>query len=416
MPAKPQDLYKCDYCGTEFRSKSAAPSEPQPANPPPRRVRKSREALGGQWLLRWMWLPIVVLTCGPLLISALRSLSPAVDRTLPAVSMPSIPLPTAALNLPSLPQPMTRRLWDNVGGPPQRFAIKGREAVLGRMRLGSADELHIVAADSATAKVLWQIGPLGTYSDGYRHTLFQVVDDRVVISDFAGKLHIHDLESGREIQVLPLTDRISALCAGRKADEAAVGLIDQNRWALDVHSLRLSAAPLPAGCGLRPHERERERNVSRRHAPTLSGLRVTSTLHEGPLAVAAAVKAPGTALPYAVGFDANTRAVKWQVLLPSVDPALVRERIHDALFGGRYVALYGVGSSSGWHMVALDAASGARLWERPLRALFAIDRVESLLLSEGFIYLDRGHALEIYAAKDGTFIGTLGMQTYKERD
>ena len=99
--------------------------------------------------------------------------------------------------------------------------------------------------------------------------------------------------------------------------------------------------------------------------------------------------------------------------MPTVDPLSVRASEHDALGGGRYLAIYGVGSA-GWHLTALDAKDGTRLWDVTLRPLFAVDDIDSLVVTRQFAYVNRTSSLEIYDAATGKLLGTVGNDTYRE--
>lgn len=399
LPEQPAaDKYKCSYCGSVF-----AVTEPAPPTPPsPPAAATGAGAASGRDK-RVSPLGALLGSLGallPLLLGGFfmyRSFAPMVKGSVSGLRLGS-PL---------------RALWDRAGGPPVTATIGGKEAVLGRMRL-SEDQLFIVATDAATAQPRWKLGPLGTYSEGYQLTHFQVAGSRIVVSDARGSLRIHELDSGKEVKTIALRDRASKLClAGPTA--VAVAVLDRHHVTLDVDSLTLREAPLPAGC-------EASRSASTRRAqgdggrvkrPTARGFEVQDAHVEDEYGVAAAVKTPGTPVPYALGFAPQTREVRWQQLLPTVDPLSVRASEHDALGGGRYLAIYGVGSA-GWHLTALDAKDGTRLWDVALRPLFAVDDIDSLVVTRQFAYVNRTSSLEIYDAATGKLLGTVGNDTYRE--
>jgi outer membrane protein assembly factor BamB len=304
----------------------------------------------------------------------------------------------------------TRALWDRVGGPPVPVRIGGKEAVLGRMRL-SEDQLYVVATDAETLRPLWKLGPLGTYSEGYRVTFFVVAGQRVVVSDARGTVHIHDLASGQLLKQVPLTDRAANLCLTAPS-AVAVAVVDGHHLTIDTDSLTLTEAALPAGCDAQ-HRSFRSRDGGGHvRKPTLRGFSVQDAHLEGELGVAAAVKSPGTPTPYALGFAQKTREILWQQLLPTVEPLSVRATEYDALVASRYLAIYGVGSA-GWHLTALDAKDGARLWDVELRPLFAVDSIEALVVTPQYAYVNRTSSLDIYDAATGKLRGSVGNDTYR---
>mgnify|MGYP002138279624 CR=1 FL=1 len=305
-----------------------------------------------------------------------------------------------------------RALWDGAGGPGVPVAIKGQEAVLGLMRL-SQDELYVVATDSATAQPLWKIGPLGTYGEGYQFTFFQAAGGFIFVTDARGTLRVHDLITGKEVKTIALRDRATALCPVG-TDAVAVAVKDRHHVAIDTGSLTLHEAPLPPDCesGRRAQVRRAREEGSHRRRLAIRGFDIQSARIEGEYGVAGAVKSPGTPTPYALGFIPQSREVAWQQVLPTVDPLSVHASEHDGLSAGRYLAIYGVGSA-GWHLTALAAKDGARLWDTTLRPLFAVDQIDALTVTAQYAYVNRTSSLEIYDAATGKLIGTVGNETYR---
>ena len=142
-------------------------------------------------------------------------------------------------------------------------------------------------------------------------------------------------------------------------------------------------------------------------------MRVSRTHIAGDLGVAAGVKHPGTAIPRAAGFDPATKKIRWDQPLPAVDLSTVRQRGSewDALAGGRYISSYGTGQD-GWHITALDARTGDRLWDTTLRPIFAVDKIDDLMATEGHVFVVRTSSLEIFDAHTGKLRGTIGHETY----
>ncbi len=143
----------------------------------------------------------------------------------------------------------------------------------------------------------------------------------------------------------------------------------------------------------------------------MCGFEAENVVEEGDVAVALGKKHPGTGLPIAVGFDPRTKTVRWQQSLASGDQAGVSESsttsIMDALAGGRFVAPYEL-TSKGWHFTALDARSGQRVWDIPLRSQIGVDEPEGFALSAARVYVMRTSSLEVYDARDGALVGTVG--------
>ena len=79
----------------------------------------------------------------------------------------------------------------------------------------------------------------------------------------------------------------------------------------------------------------------------------------------------------------------------------------DALEGGRFVTPYEV-TSKGWHFTAFDARSGQRVWDVPLQPLVGVDHPEGFSLSAARVYVMRTSSVEVYDAKTGALVGTIG--------
>ena len=128
-------------------------------------------------------------------------------------------------------------------------------------------------------------------------------------------------------------------------------------------------------------------------------------------------KSPGTATPMVVGLDKKTHAVRWQMPLPSVDLATVREEPfsgpkNTAVHGDRFVGTYGVGDKA-WHVSAIDAASGTRQWDAVLKPIFAVDSLGGVVCSATRVYVVRMESVDVLDAATGKMIGTIGQETYE---
>jgi hypothetical protein len=71
------------------------------------------------------------------------------------------------------------------------------------------------------------------------------------------------------------------------------------------------------------------------------------------------------------------------------------------------VAPYEV-TSKGWHFAAIDARSGQRVWDVSLQPLIGISEPEGFSMSPTRVYVMRTSSLEVYDAKTGGLVGTIG--------
>lgn len=404
----------CDYCGATFET-ARAHHRPVNTQPNPAAARVVAMVVAGT-MVAGIGVAVAVVTSTQ---SAQQVYQQALEK------IPGIPGPMGAPGDESrskIPTPSKADfLWDEVGGPPTVAVIDGREHVIGRLRARPGDELH-VAAFSDTGEQRWRVGPFGTYSDGYRATHFAVADGRVAVTDFRGKLHLYDLQTGAQAQEIALTDRAEQLCMLQEPGEKPrvwLSQVDEREFAVDMAAGALKDEKLPKACeqqgriSFRDGDPQSRRPDRVRKAPKVEGFDVEGVHIDGDIGVARGVKSPGTAYPMVVGFDPGSRAVRWKSPTAAVDLASVRERdnAHDALAAGRYFATYGEGQEY-WHLTAFDAKTGDRLWDHRLRSIFAVDWLYGLKATEKNLFLVRMSSVEVHDAATGALKATIGDESY----
>jgi PQQ-like domain len=331
----------------------------------------------------------------------------------------------AIANLPSqlVSAAVSSFMWDTVAGPPIPAAVGGGvEGFVGRIRTQGDDTLFVAAFEGAKLGIVWKTGPLGTYSQAYQSTYTSVVGRSVIVTDYRANLHVYDLGTGKETRTVKLTDRAKAMCAAPTGKGRVwIEMSDEKDVTFDVDSGALSPSARPAWCpqadmsgdcrGWLTRGAPRAGCAGPEGAPKVTGFQALNVIEEGDAAVALGKKHPGTALPIVVGFDPRTKAVRWQESVASGDQAAVSEssttNTMDALAGGRFVVPYEL-TSKGWHFAAFDAHSGQRLWDIALQSGIGTDDSEGFSLSASRVYIMRSSSLEIYDAKTGASVGTVG--------
>lgn len=411
----------CEYCGATFETARAHhrpnPVQPTPAQPNPAAARVVGVAVAVTMLAG--------VGASVLALGGSQQAEHAFQQALSNIPQVQSGKPMGAPGGDSTqkqvpPDNKADFMWDEVGGPPTVVAIDGTEHVVGRLRVRPDDQLHI-AAFSDTGEQRWRLGPFGSYSDGYRATHFVVADGRVAVTDFRGKLHLYDLQTGEQKQEVALTDKAERLCMLEESGKPRVWLsqVDDRDFAVDLVAGALKGDKPPKGCDLfdrfssrdgDPLSRTQERM---RKAPKVEGFSAQAVHIDGAVAVARGTKSPGTAYPMVVGFDPATREVRWKSPTASVDLASVRERdnAQDAIAAGRYFATYGEGQEY-WHLTAFDAKTGDRLWDHRLRSIFAVDWLYGLKATDKNVFLVRMSSVEVHDAATGALKATIGDETY----
>jgi outer membrane protein assembly factor BamB len=315
-------------------------------------------------------------------------------------------------------------MWDAVGGPPVPASVGAGplEGFVGRIRMRGDDTLWIAAFEGSKLGLIWKAGPFGTFSEGYTSTFTSVVGRDVVVTDYRGIVHIYDLASGREARSLRLTDRAKSMCVGSDAKAHIwIEASDEKNVLVDADLGTLAPSPRPAWCSELVESSDCRGWLKRGPprvgckgpavAPRVQGFETNNVLEDGEVAVALGRKHPGTRFPMAVGFDPKNKALRWQQLVASGDQANVVESsadsVMDAMAGGRFVAPYQL-TSKGWHFTAFDARTGQRLWDVALQPLIGLDEPAGFTLSTARVYVTRSSSLEIYDARTGALVGTVG--------
>jgi outer membrane protein assembly factor BamB len=332
-------------------------------------------------------------------------------------------------DLPSLPSRIataatTNFFWDTVSGPPIPAPVgTGAEGFVGRIRVRGEDTLWIAGFEGNGLSVAWKAGPFGTYSQGYQSTFTTVVGRDVVVTDYRANVHVYDVATGKELRSAKLSDRANAMCAAPDGKgHVWIATTDEKHVLFDVEAGTLTASPRPAWCpdlwaangdcrGWLKRGAPRLECKGPEAAPKVPSFEAINVVEEGDLAVALGKKHPGTAVPIAVGYDPKTKAVRWEQSIASGDQAGVTEisttSIMDALAGGRFVAPYEL-TSKGWHFTAFDARTGQRVWDAPLQSTIGSSDPEGFSLSATRLYVMRTSSLEVYDAKTGAQVGSVG--------
>lgn len=433
---KPGSRFACAYCGTTV----VAPPEnawAPPAVPAPRVVATPPVSVDPAKVRRIAVLGMLV----PLLLSvgigaftyfqvddAQKRAKEAVNRAFGGKGADNPALPSALRVAPE-----ERFGWDDVGGRPIPVTIGGQAAVVGRTRAYNDDDTLFIDAYAADdARRLWRVNSGSNYSSAYRNVHVVVVGEFVVLSDLAGNLHVHALETGERLRSAPMSERVKDLCmpsrgTGPKPEPARVWvqLADERALLFDPSTGKSEAAKRPAWCeqtrneGRRGQVRKRRGQPSPKGSAKQLGLNINATHFDrsakGKVAVAVGHKHPGTKIPRALGFDLKTGEVQWQVDVPSVDMGAVRmgSAKASAFDDGRLAVVYGEGSEH-WRFAGFDASDGTRLFDARMPSIFAVDLVDWMTIADGYAYIERTGGLEVRRMRDGSLAGMIGTLTYDD--
>lgn len=320
--------------------------------------------------------------------------------------------------------------------------VAGHEAFLGIARgRWWGDNLYVVAIDDHKVSVLWKVGPLGTYRQGYRYTRVAVAGRLVAVTDYQSKLRIYALDTGKPVRTLSLSDRPSGLCSENDGHSVWVSVVDKHNVRVDLGSGKTTPAPKPPpNCNSeeasmmrekeamlaqmrKDEELEKERMMGKKPKPTKPASQVhvvkppqvpdfksSFVLHSPSVTVEAGVKNPGTAIPEAVGYAPKTGKLLWHVTVPSIPPSQVNPSTinvgkHYALGGGRLFAAYKTNNDK-LHLTAFDAHTGKRLWDHTMSG--DETQISQMVGLKSAVVVARFLGLGVYNASNGDNLGTIG--------
>lgn len=218
------------------------------------------------------------------------------------------------------------------------------------------------------ARRLWTAGP---YEGDADHLLTAIVGARAVIADGRAQAHLLDVTTGRELAVFPLGDVAARVCA--HGPEVWIATVDGKGMSIDVATAKAQSGQRPTWCTVLDARAAAACTgptaacAAGSTAPIDAGIRADAVLRDGNDAIAIGIKNPGTETPMAYGFDPRSRAIIWRSALPA-DPALAQQTyagLRVDLASGILVAAYDLRAGGG-RVTALDARTGARLWDVPL--------------------------------------------------
>jgi hypothetical protein len=297
--------------------------------------------------------------------------------------------------------------------------IDGKEHVVGRIRDFDNDgQLSVRAYRSADLALGFRTPDLGTYSEAYKAIHYAVVGDRLLATDKHNVLRVYDVNSSKELDTHQLTDRADQLCVLPEADKVWVQVIDKRHIFFDAKTFATEEAKRrPRRCpGSVFIARHRGPRLKRGVGPQVDNFAPKRIFVEGDAGVLYGAKSPGTPIPTAVGFVPETQEVRWKKPAVQADTTSYRssfEKFYSGLAAGRFITVYGVGSDA-WHVGALDAKTGAPLWEVTLRDIFSVDQIGGFEVTPRFVYVVRTSSLDVLRAKDGKLIGAIGNETYED--
>jgi hypothetical protein len=141
-----------------------------------------------------------------------------------------------------------------------------------------------------------------------------------------------------------------------------------------------------------------------------AGFSQQKVLRDDGLMIVMGTKSPGTAVPIIAGVDPKTKSILWQEPIPP-NPATAQVGMPDSasLTGGRLFTSYASVEPKQTRLVSFDARTGARGFDVPIPRSDSGSDADYFLVTSTRIYVPHWTWLDIFDARTGTYIQTIGM-------
>lgn len=386
------------------------------APPPSTRDRTALTFLGCALLA---CVALILLVAGALVtVLRTRRTAPPPPSAAPLPSSVAPPLPPSAA--PSLP----RLLWSHVGGLPLLLDVNGDgvEDLVGRViDLQPSDRrvaVRIAAFDGKTHALLWVAGSFGEERLAAREVALVAGHGAVAAMDGKAQYALFDGRTGEEILRGEAEESGLQGCVGERGARVLwLGTKRGDGILFELAEKRSSAAKRPAACAAAKEPQK----VSTAESTTLpwdAGRMIKmTTLREGPIRFAVGIDNWTKKRVTVAGFPATGVEPRWKRPIregegeaPPVDlPAMPVD-----LQGGRAIVVYPtrglVDPWVTWRMQAIEAASGAEIWDVGLEGSGSSRFFGTPVLgvTEGRLFLAYESWLEIYERESGKRVARIG--------
>jgi hypothetical protein len=276
--------------------------------------------------------------------------------------------------------------------------------------------------DGVTLKRIWSAGPYvdGDDSRGFK---FAVVGNNVLVTDPKSVGHILDVTTGKETATITMSDRADSICVEPTGKpEAWIHVTDNEDLDVDFTSKRTKKMARPAWCksssDINIGDIQCESGQFTKTSAHCSGVDSSfkapnfegdKMLSDGTATVVVGKKSPGTGIPTAVGYDPKTKKILWQRPIPQSNATQVSDGLGlTDMADGRLISQ--IQFSTGlYRLAALDARTGAELWETEIPRSKDGSAADVMLITASRVYLPHWTWLDIFDVKTGKVIGTVGQ-------
>ncbi|WP_225888415.1 outer membrane protein assembly factor BamB family protein [Myxococcus xanthus] len=411
-------LYTCGYCNASIDTQGEKAPRPEYQAPAVTGTGANTAALvvGG-----------IVALCFTAGLVAFLSLSPATEST-------DGPTPTSVPGLspviaapPPVAEKKAKFQWNSQGVP---LAVDlngdGTADIIGRIRRHSSvpgkteTRDQVAAFDGKSFELLWEADLEGTASDlsGAVHVVHQ--GDRVVMSE-PGAVHLLEPKTGKPLGRVALSDKPSRLCIPKDDTESVwVEVVDGQNLSFNTKTATARPAiepPPPCApvkwnhqlCFVPVFRKSSVPCVRPRNLPAVPGFQAEHVYKLEDLDVAMGERSPGSRVPMVAVFRRGEKAALWTENVADMDPRNVKESTVDVVdFSEDALFMVYALKEGGEQLVRRDLLTGRVGWDVPIPNSKSGSGVSQIRVHGGRVYVPHWVWLDVFDAKTGNLIGTLG--------
>jgi len=338
------------------------------------------------------------------------------------------PSPVAAAPPPVVEKKQPKFQWDSTGLPlVVDLNGDGTDDIVGRIRrhvpnAGGTDIRSKAAAfDGKSLELLWEVELQGEPSELHSTVHFVHQGGRLVMSTPDAVLLLEPL-TGKQLGQVALSDKPKRLCIPEgDAESVWVEVVDARNLLLNTATTaaRPAIQPPPScvvrkwnsreDCYITVARKSPVPCVSARGLPAVPGFRAENVYKWQGLDVVMGERNPGSRMPMAAVFEPGAKTPLWTDSVGDMDPKNMKESVvdtvafsEDALF-----MVYGL-KQGGEQLVRRDLRTGSVGWDVPIPNSASGSRTSEFKQHGGRIYVPHWVWLDVFDAKTGNLVGTLG--------
>lgn len=318
--------------------------------------------------------------------------------------------------------------WDSTGLPMVvDLNGDGTDDIVGRIRrlvpnTGGMDiRTKAAAFDGKSLALLWELELEGELSELHSTVLFAHQGGRVVVST-PDSVMLLEPETGKQLGKVALSDKPKRLCVPEgDAESVWVEVADARNLLLNTATTaaRPAIEPPPScvvrkwnsreDCFITTARKSPVPCVNPRGLPAVPGFRAENVYKWQGLDVVMGERSPGSRMPMAAVFEPGAKAPLWAHGVGDMDPKNVKESVVDTLSFSEdaLFMVYGL-KQGGEQLVRRDLRTGSVGWDVPVPNSASGSGTSEFKQHGGRVYVPHWVWLDVFDAKTGNLVGTLG--------